>query len=538
MRTISTCLLFLSLSFCGRAQPLSSVAIDSLAERTLRAFDVPGIAVCVIKDGKVVHSKGYGVRSLDTRQPVDEHTLFGIASNSKAFTTAALGMLVDEGKLGWDDKVRKYIPEFKLFDPYVTEEFTIRDLLCHRSGMGLGAGDLMFFPDSSDFTIPDILHNLQFLKPVTSFRSQYAYDNNLYIVAGEVVARVSGMSWEDFIEKRIMAPLGMTQSAGSYDRLRDSGDVIDGHAPVEGKVRVIARSRSKVDHAAGGIYSNIADLSKWVLLHLQGGKYGADSVRLFSEAVFHERWAPQTILSVGGPGTYNTHFAGYALGFVVNDVMGYKQVSHTGGLEGMVTQITMIPELGLGIIVLTNQQEGLAFQSITNQIKDGYFGMPGTDRVTQYAAIRKKQLDDARKITDSIWGEVNQFQAKQAAVGRRGAAGVAGSRRGVVGAGGAQPDWSMYIGKYKDAWLGEVGISLKNGKLWFDSKRSPKLTGEMLPYKGNSFVVKWNDRSMDADAYVIFSLDERGLASGITMKPISPLTDFSYDFQDLDFRRQ
>jgi CubicO group peptidase (beta-lactamase class C family) len=538
MRTTSICLLFFFLSFCGRAQPLSSLAIDSLVERTLRAFDVPGIAVCVIKDGKVVHSKGYGVRSLVTRQPVDEHTLFGIASNSKAFTTAALGMLVDEGKLSWDDKVRKYIPEFKLFDPYVTEEFTIRDLLCHRSGMGLGAGDLMFFPDSSDFTIPDILHNLQFLKPVTSFRSQYAYDNNLYIVAGEVVARVSGMSWEDFIEKRIMAPLGMTQSAASYDRLGDSSDVIDGHAPVEGRVRVIARSRSKVDHAAGGIYSNIADLSKWVLLHLQGGKFGADSVRLFSEAVFHERWAPQTILSVGGPGTYNTHFAGYALGFVVNDVMGYKQVSHTGGLEGMVTQITMIPELGLGIIVLTNQQEGLAFQSITNQIKDGYFGMAGTDRVTQYAAIRRKQLDDARKLTDSIWSEVNQFQAKQAAVGRRGAAGVAGSRRGVVGSGAVLPDWSMYLGKYKDVWLGEVVISLKNGKLWFDSKRSPKLTGELLPYKGNSFVVKWNDRSMDADAYVIFSLDERGLASGITMKPISPLTDFSYDFQDLDFHRQ
>jgi len=537
MRTISICLLFLSLSFCGFAQPLPSVAIDSLVERTLRTFDVPGIAVCVIKDGKVVHMKGYGVRSLDTRQPVDEHTLFGIASNSKAFTTAALGMLVDEGKLNWDDKVRKYIPEFKLFDPWVTEEFTIRDLLCHRSGMGLGAGDLMFFPDSSDFTITDILHNLQFLKPVTSFRSQYAYDNNLYIVAGEVVARVSGMSWEDFIEKRIMAPLAMTQSAASYDRLRDSGDVIDGHAPVDGKVRVIARSRSKVDHAAGGIYSNIADLSKWVLLHLQGGKYGPDSTRLFSEAVFHERWAPQTILPVGGPGTYNTHFAAYALGFGVSDAHGYKQVGHTGGLEGMVTQITMIPELGLGIIVLTNQQEGLAFQSITNQIKDGYFGMTGTDRVTQYAAIRKKQLEGAKQLTDSIWAEVNQFQAKQAAVGRRGAAGVAGSRRGAVGA-AVQPDWSMYLGKYKDAWLGEVVISVKNGKIWFDSKRSPKLTGEMLPYKGNSFVVKWNDRSMDADAYVIFSLDERGLASGITMKPISPLTDFSYDFQDLSFQKE
>ncbi|HEV2352995.1 MAG TPA: serine hydrolase domain-containing protein, partial [Puia sp.] len=195
MRSLLVLLLFFSVCVKGYCQGLTSPQIDSLAERARRAFDVPGIAVCVIKDGKVIHSKGYGVRSLRTSEPVDGNTLFGIASNSKAFTTAALGMLVDEGKLSWDDKVRKYIPEFKLSDPYVTEEFTIRDLLCHRSGLGLGAGDLMFFPDGSNFTTADILHNLQFLKPASSFRSQYAYDNNLYIVAGEVVARVSGMSW-------------------------------------------------------------------------------------------------------------------------------------------------------------------------------------------------------------------------------------------------------------------------------------------------------------------------------------------------------
>jgi len=188
----------LTISVC--AQPLTSKQIDELAARSMKAFDVPGIAVAVIKDGKVIHSKGYGVRSLNTMQPVDENTLFGIASNSKAFTAAALGILVDEGKIKWDDKVRKYIPEFQLYVPWVTEEFTIRDLLTHRSGMGLGAGDLMFFPDSSDFTLKDILHNLQFLKPVSSFRTKYDYDNNLYIVAGEGVARVSGQSWDDFVE--------------------------------------------------------------------------------------------------------------------------------------------------------------------------------------------------------------------------------------------------------------------------------------------------------------------------------------------------
>ncbi|MES1249778.1 MAG: serine hydrolase, partial [Chitinophaga rupis] len=444
---MSFLLLLLSVVIAGQAQPLNSTAIDSLVSRTLRTFEVPGIAVCVIQDGTVIHSKGYGVRSLDTRQPMDENTLFGIASNSKAFTTAALGMLVDEGKLNWDDKVRKYIPEFQLADPYVTEEFTIRDLLCHRSGLGLGAGDLMFFPDSSDFTIKDILHNLQFLKPVTSFRSQYAYDNNLYIVAGEVIARVSGMSWDEFIDKNILLPLSMTHSAASYDRLHDSSDVIDGHARVEGRVRVIARSRSKVDHAAGGIYSSIADLSKWVQLHLAGGKYG-EGKQLFSPEVLHERWSAQTILSVNAPGTYNTHFAAYGLGFVVNDVKGYKQISHTGGLEGMVTQITMIPELQLGIIVLTNQEEGLAFTAITNQIKDGYFGVTGTDRVTEYAAIRKRQLDAEKKLTDSVWGEVARFKS------------------GVV-------DFPRYTGAYRDPWLGDIVISIKNGKLWFDSRRSP-----------------------------------------------------------------
>jgi CubicO group peptidase (beta-lactamase class C family) len=508
-------LLFLSINLTVFSQGLTSQQIDSLVERSRRAFDVPGIAVCVIKDGKVIHSKGYGVRSLRTGQPVDENTLYGIASNSKAFTTAALGMLVDEGKLSWDDKVRKFIPEFKLFDPYVTEEFTIRDLLCHRSGLGLGAGDLMFFPDGSDFTIPDIIHNLQFLKPVTSFRSQYAYDNNLYIIAGEVVARASGMSWEDFIQKRILGPVGMSHSAATFDRLRDSSDVIDGHSRVNGKVQAIVRHRGQVDDAAGGIYSCISDLSKWVLLHLSHGKYGPDSTRLFSEAVLRERWAPQTILPVGGPGPYNTHFAAYGLGFGLSDVKGYKQVGHTGGLEGMVTQITMIPELRLGIIVLTNAEEGAAFTSITNQIKDSYLGITGTDRITEYATARRMQLEHAKKLTDSIWKEVETVSAA------------------------AKPiDWSLYTGVYQDAWLGEVTISMKNSRLWFDSKRSPRLTGEMLPYKGNSFIVKWNDRSMDADAYVIFVLDERGLATGITMKPVSPLTDFSYDFQDLDLHRE
>lgn len=499
-------------SMLASAQVLTSSAIDSLVEKTLKAFDVPGIAVGVIKDGKLIHAKGYGVRSLNSMQKMDENTLFGIASNSKAFTAASLGILVDEGKIKWDDKVRDYIPEFKLYNPYVTEEFTIRDLLTHRSGLGLGAGDLMFFPDSSDFVLKDIIYNLRFLKPVSGFRSKYDYDNNLYIVAGEVVARVTGKSWDDFVTERILQPLNMNKTATSFDRLKDKSNTIEGHAPVDGKVQVIARSSMAVGHSAGGLNANITDLSKWVLLLLHAGKTN-EGKRIFSEAVAKELWTPQTIIPVNGPGRYNTHFSAYALGFGVTDVMGYKQVSHTGGLEGMVTQITMIPELNLGIIVLTNQQEGGAFSSITNQIKDGYLGKKGNDWVTLLSANRKQAVNVANHLMDSILNVIKIAATK------------------------TKLDISLFTGIYRDAWFGEVTISMKNGKPWFDSKRSPKLTGELFPYKGNTFVVRWRDRSMDADAFVNFSLDEEGKAAGITMRAISPLTDFSYDFHDLDFHR-
>jgi len=498
------------------SQPLNSAQIDTLVEATMKAFDVPGIAVGIIKDGKIVHAKGYGVRSLNTHQKTDENTLFGIASNSKAFTAATLGILVDEGKIKWDDKVREYIPEFKLYSPYVTEEFTIRDLLTHRSGLGLGAGDLMLFPDSSDFSVKDIIYNLRFLKQVSGFRTKYDYDNNLYIVAGEVVARVTGKSWDEFVEQQIIEPLGMSKTAASFSRLKDKTNVIDAHAPVNGKVQVIARSSMKLGHSAGGINSNVTDLCKWVQLWLDKGKYGDGlSKSLFSPNVYREMTSPQTIVPVGGPGVYNTHFASYGLGFGLSDVQGYKQISHTGGLEGMVTQITMIPELNLGIIVLTNQQEGSAFTAITNQIKDGYFGIKGTNRVKEYSTLRKSQLERTNRFLDSTWKEIEKVQQSAK----------------------AHIDVNKFAGIYQDVWFGDVIISAKDGKLWFNSKRSPKLTGEMFYYKGNTFVVKWRDRSMDADAFVNFSLDEDSKSSGMKMRAVSPLTDFSYDFQDLDFKK-
>jgi hypothetical protein len=299
--------------------------------------------------------------------------------------------------------------------------------------------------------------------------------------------------------------------------VKNNPNIIDAHVPFNGKVQAIAHDWSENANAAGGIMSNLTDLSKWIILQMNNGSYGEGlSKKLFSKDVHDEMWAPQTIIKVGGPGTYNTHFAAYGLGWFLSDVNGYKQCSHTGGLLGTVTQITLIPELKLGIIVLTNQQSGAAFTTITNTIKDSYFGITGKNRVKQYHENVVAAEANATKITDGIWRSIDSIQKANT----------------------VKPNLSFYTGLYSDKWFGNVNITERNGGLIFSSEKSPRLTGQMLSYKGNTWIVKWDDRSFDADAYVIFSLDSEGKAKSISMKAISPLTDFSFDFHDLDLKRK
>ena len=507
--------LLILLITCNSFAQISEKQVDELVENTLKSFNVPGIAVAIVKDGKIILSKGYGVKSILTKEKVDANTLFGIASNSKAFTTAALAMLVDEKKLKWDDKVIQYIPEFKMYNEYVTNEFTIRDLVTHRSGLGLGAGDLMIWPDGSDFTSTDIIHNLQYLKPVSAFRTKYDYDNLLYIVAGEVIAKVSGKTWCDFIEERIMKPLEMKNSAASFVRLKDTSNVIVPHVPTDGKLKVISRYKKQTFDGAAGIYSSVNDISKWMIMQLQNGKYGSEKqYQLFSKKEQDEMWQLQTIIPTSTKVPYNTHFYGYGLGWFLSDVKGYKQVTHTGGLDGIVTQTTLFPELNLGIVVLTNQQSGAAFTAITNTIKDSYLGIPYSNYIEIYSKREKDNIAEADKTTDEVWATVAKNQKDKLKI-----------------------DLKKYEGFYVDNWFGKIELSEKKEKLYFKSIRSPKLVGEVFFYKDNTFAVKWNNRSFNADAFLLFEMDETGKSIRLKMKPISELTDFSYDFQDLNFVR-
>lgn len=500
------------------SQAYSSSQIDSIVKKAMSINPTAGVAVVVIKDNKVIHSKGYGVTSSITKEKVNENTLFAIASNSKAFTTAALAMLVDQGKLNWLDKVVDYIPEFKMYDSYVTQNFNIQDLLTHRSGLGLGAGDLMFFPDGSDFDIKDVLNSFQYQKPTSAFRTKYDYDNLLYVVAGEVVARISGMSWAKFVETNIMKPLGMQRSVGVYQRLKDKSNVAFPHSVENGKLKQLGHYIKNDESlgAAGGIYASVNDLSKWMMMHLNNGKYGNDfSKTMISKKNHDELWKPHTNIgfSVMPRGSYKTHFNAYGLGWGVSDKKGYVVLEHTGGLPGMLSRTILIPELNVGIVTLTNTAPGgRSFWTIPNQIMDAYLGVEKTDWIS---FMEKRLLQNATQsdaATKAVWKTVGKAKANHIKN-------------------------SDFIGTYKDNWFGEIKIWEKNNKLWFRSLRSPKLTGEMYFYKANTFAIKWNYQDMPADALAMFTLDEDGKAVRIKMKGISPDIDFSFDFQDLDLKR-
>lgn len=521
MTTIKSCLLLFAITVFAHnflSAQITSKEVDALVTNAMEKFKVAGVAVAIVKDGKVIHEKGYGIKSIVTKQPVDEHTNFQIASNSKAFTTAALAILVDEKKISWKDKVKLYIPEFKMYNDYVTENFLVEDLLCHRSGLGLGVGDLMFFPNGTNFTIKDVVTSFQYFKPVSAFRTQFDYDNLLYFVAGEVIARVSGMSWEQFVQTRIMQPLQMNNTYASLKGMKDKSNAAMPHSTEgneTGEMRTFDLFEEMINGAAGGILSNVDDMSKWMIMQLNKGKYGNNlEKQLFTEDQQKEMWKMHTVLDANPSPRYNSHFEGYGLGWGVADIKGNLNVTHTGGLPGMLSKVSLIPDMKLGIVILTNTENGGAavFSAVHNTILDSYLGLDKIDYVERYAKRLAAQKNNADSVTINVWKQVEA--AKKIKINPQ-----------------------DYVGIYQDNWFGKIEIFVKGNQLWFKSYRSPKLNGPMYFYKANSFAIKWEYQDMNCDAFAMFGLDENGKAQSIQMKGISPNIDFSFDFQDLDLKR-
>jgi CubicO group peptidase (beta-lactamase class C family) len=498
-------------SLCAQNAPPPD--LDSYVANSMKTFEVPGIAVAIVKDGKIIVAKGYGVRKLGDSMPVDEHTMFGIGSNTKAFTTAALAGLVDAGKLSWDDPVYQRLPGFVMYDPYVSHEMTIRDLLTHRSGMGLGEGDLLFWPHST-YTRDEIIYKLRFMKPASSFRSHYAYDNLLYMTAGQIIPAVAGVSWDDYIRQNIFAPLGMSHSNISNATFRPGDDYAFPHERVDGKLQVIPFEVLDNAGPAGAINSCAEDMAKWVQLQLNRGKFVDHDGRLFSEQQSKEMWTPQTILLIADPrpplAALKPNFANYALGWALRDYHGRKLAGHTGGVAGFVSRVMLVPEENLGVVILTNAEEGGAFDSILYHVLDHYFGLPPTDWIAAFKSVKDTE-------------EKGAAEAMKKAEGAR--------------AVDSKPSLPLdkYAGTYSDAWYGPITIRMENGALVITFDHTPTMIGDLQHWQHDTFKAHWRDRTIE-DAFVTFSLKPDGGIDSARMAAVSPLADFSFDYQDLLLR--
>lgn len=499
--------------------PLASAAVpaelqrlDATVERVRSQFDVPGIAVAVVKDGQVVLERGYGVRELGKPAPVEADTLFAIASNTKAFTATSLNLLAEQGKLKMDDRVIDHLPSFRMSDPYVTGEMRIRDLLAHRSGLSLGAGDLLFWPTTT-YSNAEVVERLGKVPLKAGFRDRYAYDNILYAVAQQVIEKVSGQSYADFLQQHIFTPVGMTGTRFNADHLQPGDKAATGHARFDfTDLRTVAPLTWSNNAGAGGVYSSVHDMARWMQVQLAQGRL-EDGTPLFTPKTQQAMWQMITPQGVPEPSVpqlaaARPNFAGYGEGWSLSDYRGEKLVWHTGGWPGMVSRVTLVPGRNLGVVVLTNQEVGAAFNAITMDVLDAYLDAPATDWVAAYAAAVAKAQDKA----DEGWA------AHQAARDPK-----------------SRPSLPLrgYTGTYRDPWYGEVFVEQAGDTLRLRFGKTAQLVGSMEHWQHDTFIVRWDDRSLNADAFVNFSLDPDGRVREARMQPVSSLTDFSFDFQDL-----
>src|SRR5690606_22108455 len=413
--------------------------LDAYVEQVREQFDVPGIAVAIVKDGQVVLERGYGVRELGKPEQVDAHTQFAIASNTKAFTAASISILADEGQVKLGDRVIDHLPWFRMSDAYITREMRVRDLLAHRSGLGLGAGDLLFWPTTT-YSGREVAERLRDVPISGGFRERYAYDNILFGVAQQVIEASSGMSYEQFLRIRSFGPLGMAETRFNADSIEPGDNVATGHAKFDFKdLRPVAPLTWSNVAGAGGIYSSVHDLSKWMRVQLAGGVIsgeGEDAKRLFSEKRQKEMWSVLTPIPISEPSVpelaaTKPDFLGYGEGWVLTDYRGNKLVYHTGGWPGMVSRLTLVPGKDLGVVVLTSAEVGSAFNAITMRVLDAYLDVPRTDWVAAYAASVAKSQAKA----DESWDK--HVAARDA---------------------DSKPSLPLdgYAGTYRDPWYGDV----------------------------------------------------------------------------------
>jgi CubicO group peptidase (beta-lactamase class C family) len=473
----------------GQDAPLQG--IDDYVNKAIRDWETPGVAIAVVKDDKVIFAKGYGVRELGKPEPVTANTMFAIGSSSKAFTSAAIALLVDEGKIKWNDPVSKYLPGFQLFDPYVTREMMVQDLLSHR--IGLERGDRLWY--ATDYSRDEVLRRIRFLKPSSSFRSKFGYQNIMYLAGGQIIPTVTGKSWDDFLRERIFTPLGMSSTNTSISALKGMPDVAAPHAKINDKVKPVAYRLIDNIGPAGSINSNLTDMAQWVRLQLNNGKYG--DKQIVSSASIKEMQAPHTIIPLEG--LYTTiyseaHFFSYGMGWFLSDYRGRKMVEHGGAIDGMRGAVVMIPEEKMGVIVLGNLNGSILPQMLANRIFDAYL-VPGKEK--DWSGETLKVIKAAEAQGKAAQQKIEADRAKN-----------------------TNPSLALekYAGDYTDEMYGEVKISFDNGKL--KVKFGTYFNGTLEHWQYDTFRVTWEDE-MQGQGFINFRLNSQGKVETMNIEGLS-----------------
>ncbi len=491
-RKRSICLIALLLcvfvgSYSAPAQEAPLTGFDDYVNKAIRDWEVPGIAIAIVKDDKLVLAKGYGVKKLGGPAPVDERTLFAIGSSSKAFTAASIAMLVDEGKLKWNDPATKYLPGFETYDPYVTRELSVRDLLTHRSG--LERGDFLWYGTENDRD--EILRRTRYLKPTWSLRSTFGYQNLMFLAAGQVVSKVNGKTWDEFIAQRIFTPLGMTSSNTSIKAFKNGDNVATPHAKFDDKVEPIAWRNIDNIAPAGSINSNVVDMAQWIRLQLGEGTY--QNQRLFSSGAAKEMHTPQTIIPLAGnmERLYpEAHFLTYGLGWFLSDYRGKKVVEHGGAIDGMRAQVALMPEEKLGVVILTNMNGTPLPHVLMYKVFDAYLG----------TANPKDWAGDMLKTFKTL-EEQGKAAAKKQEESR-----VQNTRPSLA------PE--KYAGTYKSDLYGELKVTNEGGKL--NIRFGPAFVSELEHWHYDTFRARFRGAG-ESKVFVTFGLDAQGKSDEVTL---------------------
>ncbi len=493
MKTVlrSLLLLFVMLSQLA-AQDFKK--LDTFIEKGMKDWQMPGFSVAIVKNDSVIYAKGFGVTELGKEGKVDENTLFVIASLSKAFTTASIARLVDQGKLKWDDPVIKYLPDFQMYDPWVTKEISIRDLVTHRSGLVTFSGDILWL--GSNYDTKEVLRRSRYLKPVSSFRTKYGYSNLMYTAAGAVLEAVTDTSWQNYIKENFFKPLGMKRSVTSITELQKSSNIAKAYKMDGGKLSVIKYYSVDAVAPAAGINSSAIEMAQWIRLQLGKGKY--EGKRIFSERQSAEMWMNSFAVGNGAIG----------LGWFADYYKGKRVLSHGGGMPGMVSNVTLVPEEKFGFVLLSNLENSMT-SAVRSYIMDLMLGLEEKDYNTEMLKRFNAGMERRQKEFD---------------------------RRDSIRVKNTTPSLPLekYTGIYEDKMYGKAEVSVKDGSLFLQFLPSKEFRGELKHYHYDTFTIDWADQFL-TKGWVKFEMDFNADIEKFTIEvPNSP----DFVFTELEFIKE